>query len=98
MSEANNEVVESGSETAVQVRQGVYTFMSNVEGEIFSVAVSVEVLGQEGLEDRACDLCLEMDEVIQRVVVGNFKLAPVASGTTYYDTSVEQIARSMGEP
>ena len=95
MSEADNKVVESSAETPVQIRQGVYTFMSNVEGEIFSVAISIEVLGQKGLEDRACDIQLELDEALQRVVVGNFKLTPVASGTTYTDTTVERITRSM---
>lgn len=82
-SKADNEVVESSLETSVSQRQGFYSFMSDVEGEVFCITISIQILGEEKLQDRAIDIQTDLDDAIQRVVVGNNKLAPVNSGTTY---------------
>lgn len=82
-SEADNKVVESGIETTVSARQGFYSFMSDVEGEVFCITLSFQILGEEGLQDRAIDIHTDLDDAIQRIVVGNHKLSPVNAGTTY---------------
>lgn len=82
-SETDNEVVESSLETTVSSRQGFYSFMSDVKGEVFCITISIQVLGEESLEDRAIDIQTDLDDAIQRILVGNHKLAPVSSGTTY---------------
>lgn len=82
-SEADNQVVEGSLETTVSSRQGFYSFMSDVEGEVFCITISIQILGEERLEDRAIDIQTDLDDSIQRIVVGNHKLAPVNAGTTY---------------
>lgn len=84
-SKAGNEVVESRAEIAIQDREDVCVYMSTGSSQILGCKVSVEIYNEEGLEDTAVDLSIDVQEAVSKVLVGMYKLTKKMYSTEYKD-------------
>lgn len=85
-SKTDNKVVGEGFEITAVDTEDTFVFMSTGSREIFGVKISVEVCCEERLEDRRIDLLTELQEALDKTMVGMYKLTKKAHIQEYNGT------------
>ena len=72
--ETDNEILDEVFTVEANDTKDVLIFMPTCASEVFGVKVSVEICSQVSLEDKRCDLIIELTEAITQTMVGRFGL------------------------
>lgn len=85
-SEADNKVLVQRTPIAANHTEDVFYYMSVGKGEVFRCQISIEICCEVALEDRRCDLLVELQEALSKTMVGVFKLTKKAHIAEYHGT------------
>jgi len=83
---ANNKVVGAFAAIEANHTEDVHYYVSTGKGQIFRVQVSVEVCCEVSLEDKRCDLLLELENALTQTVVGLHGLTKKTHISEYHGT------------
>lgn len=83
---ADNKVVGTCPPIEANHTEDVHYYMSTGKGQIFRVQISVEVCCEVSLEDKRCDLLLELENTLSQTVVGLYGLTKKAHISEYHGT------------
>lgn len=96
-SEANNEVVESRSETAFQLRTDLSGYMPTRKSQEVGVTVLVKVCGEESNQDFLIDLATHITDTLDSVLLGSHGLAKAVHQSGYQTLDGSELRCSLGE-
>lgn len=95
--EADNEVVAESDPVKAVHTEDLYYYVSTGKGEIFRCEISVEICVEERLEDRRCDLIIDLEEAIAKTMVGMYGLTQKTHISEYHGTFWAPDRRFMEE-
>jgi len=84
--ETNNQVLGEGFAIEANDTEDVLIFMPTSESQILGVKVSIEVCCEIALEDKRCDMLIDLTEAITQTMVGRYKLFKKAHMQEYKGT------------